>query len=153
MVGYNGCTILEAKKLIDGSQGKPAIGNRALGHPRGHAAVEPGVSAKMAYADCVENYSAGSTKSAFESRFDQELCCHHALSSDAVKAVMERLNSGSLSEAVRVDVCDLDLKMVTYVNGHPGGPRLPMGLVVLVLRHPDRYNPIGLHVHTMYPTA
>ena len=59
MVGYNGCTILEAKKLIDGSQGKPAFGNRALGHPRGHAAVEPGVSAKMAYVDCVENYSAG----------------------------------------------------------------------------------------------
>ena len=152
MVGYKGCTVLEAKNLIDGSQGKPAIGNRALGHPRGHAAVEPGVSSKIGYADCVENYSAGSTKTSFKSRSDQELCANYAMSTDAVKSAMKRLNNGSLSEAVRVDVQDLGMEMITYVNGRSVS-RSPMGHVVLVLRHPHRGTPLDLHVHTMYPTT
>ena len=150
MIGYHGESSHEAAAVLLGSQGTPARGFRDPGHARGHAMVALGEMVFLGSEECVEYYSTNTAKTAFVDRFEQNVCLYYCLTTDEARTAMDRLNWGSLSETVEVDISEMELEMVRYVD---------RSLVlwaaarraVLVLRHQE-YND-DVHVHTIYPVS
>ena len=66
--------------------------------------------------ECVEFYSTNTTKTAFVDRFEQEVFLHYCLTTDVARTAMDRLHWGSLSEKVEVDISEMELEMVRYVD-------------------------------------
>ena len=148
MVAYRGQNFVDAAKILLKSQGRPALGFNVPGHARGHAMVS---SVEMTFLDAeesVETYSKNSTKTAFTTRSCQDVCLRYCLCSEEVRMAMERLNDGSMSETVTIDITPLDMEMVTYVDGLFAG-WTEAQRAVLVLRHQEFDD--DAHVHTFYP--
>ena len=105
--------------------------------------------------DCVEKFSLSAPKTSFISRDEQNKCANFALSSRAAKEALDRLNQGSVSEMVEVDISELKLEMVKYRKGAISGGRTPAKHVVMILRHQRRQKNNKLreevHIHTIYP--
>ena len=148
MVGYHGKSYLDAAVVLLRSQGTPARGFRDPGHARGHAMVALGEMIFLGSKECIEYYSTNAKKCGFVNREEQDLCLHYCLTTEEARTAMEKLNTGSLSETVEIDIRDMDLEMVRYVDGNLVSWAAAMK-AVLVLRH-QAYND-DVHVQTFYP--
>ncbi|KAF7417925.1 hypothetical protein HZH68_000578 [Vespula germanica] len=151
---YIGTSAADASKILDDSQNKLCHGGYFEGHPRGHASAPYA----FGYLDSAESYSENNWKSAFMNRDDQDKAAHAALSSPEAQAAIEKLNQGSYSEQVCINLNTLDSseefnKGLEFMDGNPIRQRRIRQLV-LVLRHQqDKYNdPEGaVFVQTFYP--
>ncbi|XP_035727348.1 uncharacterized protein LOC118443866 [Vespa mandarinia] len=153
---YIGISAADASKILDDSQNKNCHGSFTKGHPRGHASA-PYASGRL---DSVESYSKNGWKSAFLNRDDQDKAAHVALSSPKAQIAMEKLNKGSFSEQVYLNLDDLGTsteefnKGIEFVDGYPATSEKYIRQLVLVIRHhEDKYNDPNapVFVHTFYP--
>lgn len=154
---YIGTSAADASKNLDDSQNKYCHGGGlSKGHPRGHA------SAPYAFGrlDSAENYSENGWKSAFLNRDDQDRAAHVALSSPEAQAAMTRLNQGSVSEQINLNLENLGTSTegfnrgIEFMNGRRISYERSIRQLVLVLRHHEnKYNDptAPVFVQTFYP--
>ena len=88
-------------------------------------------------------------KTAFLCRADQDWVTHVALRTDRARVVMKKLEEGSLSEQVKVEISRLDLGMVKFSQGRQISSPVLARYVVLVLRR--AVDGDNLHIHNSYP--
>ena len=131
------------------SQTRAAVGSHVPGHARGHTRAPLNSDFIPQDTNCVEMFSRNCSKSAFTCRADQDWATHVALRTVRARVAMRKLNEGSLSEQVKVEISRLDLDMVKFNYGSQiSGPVLAR-YVVLVLRRAGDGD--KLHIHNSYP--
>ena len=79
---------------------------------------------------------------------EQDVCLHYCLTTEEARMAMDRLHWGSLSETVKVDISEMELEMVRYVDRSLVSWSAARR-AFLILRHQE-YND-DVHVHTFYP--
>ena len=149
MVWYDGRDEFDAADLIDRLQNRAAVGSYVPGHARGHARAPLDRHFFPQKHNCVEMFSGDCMKSAFMCRPDQDWATHVALRTEKARVAMEKLDKGSLSEQVKVDISFLDLGMVKFNQGRQISNPVLAKYVVLVLRR--AVDGEILHIHNSYP--
>ena len=149
MICYDGIDEFDAADLIDWSQNRAAVGSYVPGHARGHTRAPLDGDFFQQETNCVEMFSNNCMKSAFLCRADQDWATHVALRTDKARVAMKKLDGGSLSEQVKVNISYLDLGMVKFNQGQQISSPVHARYVVLVLRRAlDGHR---LHIHNCYP--